>query len=371
MCGKPINCESANGSDLIGQARGPRGRTVTMEPTSIVSKVELLRLATKLRNVSQACRVMGRSRDTFYRYARLYARGGRIALKEQSRRRPVRKNRVAPKIEQAIVSMALAQPAWGKARVADELRQRGLLVSPAGVRSVWMRHDLQTRKLRIAALEAKRAQDGVVPTAAQWLALEKASLHETPPDPWESKYPGQRGTQDAFYVGSPEGPGRLYQQSFIDVYSKLAFVKLYSRNEAWTAIDLLRDRVMPFFEASQIPLCRVLTGRGSAYCGDPEHDPYERYLAAGGITHTEIAAVRFRTEGICAAFHRLVRDEFYRTTFRKRIYASIESLQCDLDAWLDAYNHERPHPGRYCYGKTPMRTFLDSAPLARTKRIAG
>ncbi len=325
----------------------------------IRNKIGLLNLAEELGNVSKACRMMGVSRDTFYRYQAARDDGGLEALLDKPRNAPNLKNRVDPQIEQAVLDFSFEFPAHGQVRVSNELRKKGVFVSASGVRSIWLRHTLQSRKLRLRALEKKVAEEGIVLTEAQVAALERQKSSDEAHGEIETEHPGYLGSQDTYYVGTIKGIGRIYQQTFIDTYSKVGAAKLYTTKTPITAADLLNDRVLPLLESYGVDLLRVLTDRGTEFCGRPEHHDYQLYLALNDIEHSRTKAYSPQTNGICERFHRTIKEEFYEIAFRKKVYKTLDDLQSDLDAWMETYNNERAHQGKMCCGRTPLQTLLD------------
>ncbi|QGP62038.1 Integrase core domain protein (plasmid) [Piscirickettsia salmonis] len=334
-------------------------------------------------------------------------------MQEISKKKPNVKNRVPEHIEQAVIDLAIENPALGQLRASNELLQRGIIVSSSGVRSVWLRNGLETFKKRLKALEAKSAQDGILLTEEQLQALEKAKqekeahgenkfaqnsiylssqqatryfgklplrvvmrfvffrskLRGIRPLAIETEHPGYLGSQDTYYVGTMKGVGRIYQQTFVDTYSRVAFACLYTEKNAVTAAHALNESVIPWLEERDTPLLRILTDRGTEYCGKIEHHAYQLYLAIEDVDHTRTKARSPQTNGICERFHRTMKQEFYDIAFRKKVYNSLEELQVDVDEWLIKYNQHRPHSGKYCYGKTPMQIFQDSKHLAQEKII--
>lgn len=335
----------------------------------IKHKVGLLNLAQELQNVSKACKVMGVSRDTFYRYKELVDEGGLDSLISKSRRTPNLKNRVDDPTEQSVIRYAIDYPAHGQHRTSNELRKQGVFISGSGVRSVWLRHNLENFKKRLHALEEKVAQDGIELNDSQIAALEKKKHDDEACGEIETAHPGYLGSQDTFYVGNLKGVGRIYQQTFVDTYSKVAHCKLYVTKTPITAADLLNDKVLPFYNAHHLPMLRILTDRGTEFCGTIEKHDYQLYLAINDIDHTKTKAMSPQTNGICERFHKTILNEFYMVTFRKKLYSDLETLQTDLDNWLHYYNNERTHQGKMCCGRTPMATLLDGKLLWEEKNL--
>ena len=334
------------------------------------SKLSILELAEYLKNVSQACRINGVSRQHFYDIKKAYDEHGLEGLKDKTRRKPCIKNRVAPEVEEAVVKMAYEYPAYGQARAANELRKDGILVSSGGIRSIWLRHNLETFKKRLTLLEERSAKEGIVYTEAQLTALETAKRsRETNPDEIETHHSGYLISQDTFYVGYLKGVGRIYQQTVVDTYSSVAFAKLYTAKVPVTAADILNDRVLPFFDQHKIAILRVLTDRGTEFCGSLDKHPYELYLQLNEIDHTKTKVKSPQTNGICERFHQTVLNEFYRVEFRKKLYQDLETLQTDLDEYMNRYNTERTHQGKRCKGRTPMETFFEGKNLYDDKNL--
>ncbi len=342
---------------------------MTQDQKIIKNKLGLLNLAQALGSVSDACKIFGYSRDSFYRFKELYESGGEQALQEISRRKPNLKNRIESDIEPAVLEYAIEQPAHGQVRVSNELRKRAVSVCPATICNIWKRNNLETFKKRLAALEVKMAQENLILTEDRLKALERKKEEQEAHGEIETEHPGYLGAQDTYYVGTIKGIGRIYQQTFIDTYSKVAFAKLYDRKNALVAAEMLNDRVVPFFEEHQIPLLRVLTDRGTEFCGAPETHEYQLYLALEDIDHSRTKVRHPQSNGICERFHKTIQQEFYQTAFRKKIYSTLEQLQSDLDTWINYYNAERPHSGKMCCGRTPLQTFYESLDMAKNKML--
>ncbi|GGG47491.1 hypothetical protein GCM10011403_00710 [Pseudohongiella nitratireducens] len=218
-------------------------------------------------------------------------------------------------------------------------------------------------------MEAKVAEEGIILTESQVQALERKKQDDEACGEIETAHPGYLGSQDTFYVGTFKGVGRVYQQTYVDTYAKVAHCKLYTTKTPITAADLLNDRVLPFYAEQELPVLRILTDRGTEYCGKADSHDYQLYMAINDIEHTRTKARHPQTNGICERFHKTILQEFYQPALRRKIFGSLEELQTDLDIWLDYYNNERTHQGKQCCGRTPMETLLDGKRIWKEKFV--
>lgn len=330
---------------------------MTQQQYVIRRKMNILELGEKLQNVSLACKNLGVSRQHFYDIKKAIEEDGIEGLLEKSRRTPRIRNRVPQEIEDKVLEYALLYPTWGQVRVSNELKRIGFTVSGGGVRSIWQRHKLEKKGLRLKRLEAWAAQEKNILTESQVQALEQAKEEKQVQGEIETFHPGFLLGQDTYYVGYIKGVGKIYQQTGIDTFSNVGFAKVYNEKTALVAADFLNDKVLPFFDEQMTSLLRTLTDRGLEYCGNVETHPYQLFLHLNDIEHTRTKARHPQTNGCVERLNQIIQEEFYAVAFRKKIYTSLEEIQTDLDAYMWRYNNERTNQGKHCQGRTPMETF--------------
>lgn len=332
-------------------------------------KFSLLQLAEELGNVSRACQLMGYHRDSFYEIKRAFQTGGVAALVEQRRGpRGPHPNRVSPEVEQAVLDFCLAQPTKGAQFVSNQLRLKGVEVSPSGVRGVWQRHDLLKRHQRLLRLEVQARDTTYVLSPEQIRLLEKHGS-DALPQHVESSAPGELLNQDTFYWGTLKGVGKVYVQVVVDTFCSLAFAKVYTSKMPVTAADTLVDRVLPFYEALGVPVQAILTDNGREFCGKPEGHPFELLLAMEGIEHRTTKIATPRTNGFVERMNRTLLDECFRVAGRQTWYITPAEIQRDLDVFLRYYNLERSHQGYRLKGRTPAQALRETLCIAELPPI--
>ena len=318
-------------------------------------RLTLLQVAERLRNVSEACRRHSISRSQFYEYKRAFQEKGLEGLLDHP---PIPKNfpnETSEEIKEKVIALSLEHPAWGPLRISDHLRLQGISVSPSTVRNLWIKENLETRYKRLLRLEEEKNGQDLDLTEEQIRLLEKANpcFRERHV---ESPYPGYLLCQDTFQVGTLKGIGRVYLQAVVDAYGSFAFGKLYTSKLPETAVDVLYDRVLPFYEAQGLAVEHILTDNGREYCGRAMIHSYQIFLELLDIEHRRTQVATPRTNGFVERFNRTALDEFFREAFRGKFYASVKQLQEDLDGWLQHYNYERPHRGYRNMGRKPIET---------------
>jgi len=325
-------------------------------------KLSLLDLASELNNVSKACQVMGYSRQQFYEIRRNFQTHGVQGLLD---RLPGPKgphpNRVSEDVEIAILDYSLHNPTHGPLRVAQQLVLQSIQVSAGGVRGVWIRHNLVSRHDRLLRLEKTVREQDLELSDTQIRLLERFSP-EYRERHIETKHTGDLVAVDTFFVGVLKGVGRVYLQSVIDCYSRYAWGRLYTSKLPVTAVHVLNEDVLPFFDQHDARITTVLSDNGREFCGRPDRHPYELFLQLEGIEHRTTRVRRPQSNGFVERLHRTLLDEHFRIQGRKKWYETVDEMQKDLNTYLDLYNNKRTHQGRNMNGRTPFKVFTDGLP---------
>ena len=332
---------------------------MTTEEKVVRRKLSMLELAKELNNVSKACKVMGYSRQQFYEIKRNYQIHGIEGLIDKiPGAKDPHPNRVSEEVEKAILDHSLEFPTRGPLRVAQELALKGVHVSSGGVRGVWSRHNLLSRFDRLLRLEEHAGRKKITLSDDQIRLLERFSP-EFRERHIHVSFTGELVAVDTFFVGTLKGVGRVYLQSVLDCYSRYAWARLYPNKLPVTAVQILNNDVLPFFEKHQIKTKTILSDNGREFCGRQDRHPYELFLQLEDIEHRTTKVRRPQSNGFIERFHRTLLDEHFRIMGRKKFYESIDEMQKDLDLYLKQYNENRPHQGRNMKGRTPYQAFKD------------
>lgn len=337
----------------------------------IDARIGMLALADELKNISRACQVAGISRTHFYDIKTTFEKYGRDGLAPHVRRRPRMPNETPAELVTRILDMTSEYPTYSYVRIAQQLRLVGVPASAAQVRGVWQRDGLLKRFDRLLWLERRVADRGgpLTETVRKLLAKHARDVID-PAQHIEAPYPGYLGCQDTYYVGTLKGIGRIYAQTFIDANCAVGFAKLYLSKMPMTAVDLLHDRVLPFYEARGVVLEHILTDNGREFCGRPLHHPYELYCTVQQLAHRTTKIASPESNGMVERFNRTLKEEFFSLAYRRQFYDSVEALQVDLDEFVRFYNEQRAHHGYRTQGRTPLQTFLDHQPRVEAALVA-
>lgn len=317
-------------------------------------KLSVLQLAEALGNVSEACRQRGVSRTQFYEYKRRFQTHGIEGLKDLP---PIPKSNpltTPPEQVERILAISLENPTWGCNRVCDMLALEGIKISYPTIQNILNKHGMGTRYERLLKLEEQALNHEIELSPAQVAWIEKANpcFRERH---IESSRPGETLSEDIFYVGALKGVGRVYLHAVVDTYGSYAFGFLHTSKQPEAAVAVVHNDVLPFYQEKGLKVETIITDNGREFCGKDTH-PFELYLELNDIEHRRTQVRRPQSNGFVERFKRTVLDEFFRVTFRKKFYESLEALQVDLDAWLVHYNTERPHQGYRNMGRRPIDT---------------
>jgi transposase InsO family protein len=332
-------------------------------------KLNLLELANDLGNVSEACKRIGYSREQFYEIRKNYLAFGSEGLLDKVRgpRNP-HPNRATEEQEKAILDYCLEYPVHGALKVSQQLILRGIHIGVGAIRGVWLRHNWLLKHQRLLRLEQHYKNNNIELTENHIKLLEKFDP-EFRERHIKADFSGYLVAMDTFMVGNLKGIGKIYLQTVVDCHSRFAFGHLYTSKVPVTAVHVLNDKVLPFFEENSCRVMRILTDNGREYCGRPDHHPFELFLQLEEIKHRTTPVRRPQSNGIVERLHRTLLEEHFSIQGRIKFYESLEEMQIDLDSYLHTYNYERAHQGRNMNGRTPHQVFVEGIPIVNSEEV--
>lgn len=302
-------------------------------------------------NVTQLCKMLGRSRTWFYKWKGRLRDLGADGLQNQIRR-PCPVNRTPLDIEGQVLAMAEQFPSYGPQRIAHLLHKNGVTIGKTAVHGVLKRNRLNRRKER---LEWVRINSGEVIKASDLDTDKQRSKHRH----IHADNPGDLVGIDLFYVGCLKGVGRIYQFTACDAASSYAWAKLYTDKSAESAVDFITS----ITNMTATPnIASVLTDNGKEFTThwkSKNHD-FEKALNNLNIKHRYTKVRHPWTNGFTERLNRNILEEFYQVALRKKIYNTVQELQDDLKQFIAFYNFNRPHQGYRLKGRCPAEAFFQA-----------
>lgn len=306
-------------------------------------RVRVIEYAARINNVSEACRVFGVSRKTYYEWIKKAEQYGLSALLPRERRRPHQPNEMTSEEIAVILSEAIARPTLGPKSLLRHLKKRGVDRSASGVAKVLRRHNLGTAKQRVIALASL--------TATETGQLTEAALEGPLGFCQYASHPGQVVALDTFYVGKLKGVGAVWQLTAVDIATRIAVVQLVVGDKSATVTALLLGHLKKALRKHGITLEGVLTDNGPEFVGKA----FQARVSALGLHHHRIPPRSPNHNAVCERFHGTVLEEFYRPHFHRGRVEDVALLDRSLQAWVADYNHDRPNHGDYMAGRTPLQ----------------
>ena len=317
---------------------------MTLEDSIHSQRLCVLRDATRLGNVSEACRRHGVSRTVFYRWRQRLEHYGPDGV--HPKRRQARRGRppaVPVQLERRVIAFALAWPTCGPQWYSDQLAREGVTIAPVTVWRLLRRQRLGTRRARLAVLEQYSAgTTGLLTERTAKLARHVAASQ-----------PGDLLCLDTFYVGKLKGVGKVWQITGCDAASSFGWARLIvGEVTAAAVLGFLREVVRPTYRQAGWTLRRVLTDNGKEFKG----------VFAAGCERLRLRVTKTKprhawTNGFVERLQKTILHEHWRIAFRRQYFTSRRSLQGTLDRFLQFYNHERTHRGYRLNGRMPATVF--------------